>query len=128
MLQNNLHSQQLTHEIRLIGGFFVDLFVNLFYITTMRGQLTPQIKEASKTFFGEEITVRELRLLPYIQYTMMNDQKIEPSRINAEERAILAKWRSKGWLEGGMTGLAISKEFWDTMNELLWMGYVAYEE
>lgn len=111
-----------------MGGFFVDLFVNLFYITTMRGQLTPQIKEASKTFFGEEITVRELRLLPYIQYTMMNDQKIHPERINAEDRAILAKWKAKGWLEGGMTGLAISKEFWDAMNELLWMGYVAYED
>ena len=36
-------------------------------------------------------------------------------------------WRKKGWIEGGVEGLRITKEFWDAINEILWLGYVAIE-
>ncbi len=89
-----------------------------------RGQLTDRIKEKSKELLGEEITVRELRLLPYIQYVMVNEQKIDPNKINAEERGILSKWKTAGYMEGGASGLKISKWFWVVMCELIFLGYV----
>ena len=89
-----------------------------------RGSFNSGVQEAAKKFFGYELTIRELRLLPYIQSCMMNEQKICPSKINEEERDILSKWRKEGHIEGGATGLAITKEFWDGMNEILFWSYV----
>ena len=90
----------------------------------MRGRLTPEIQEVAKKFLGREITTTELRLMAYVAYVMVNDQRIEPARINAEEREVLSTWRSEGHIEGGAAGLSITKEFWDAMSEILWLGYV----
>lgn len=92
----------------------------------MRGAMTVKIKEVSKKFLGVEITQSELRLMPYIQFTMMNNQKIDPNRISEEERRILSKWRLAGWIEGGASEMSITKDFWDALNEILWFGYVAH--
>ena len=92
-----------------------------------RGQLNKQVQEKAKSFLGREMDVRELRLIPYIQYTMVNSQKIDPRHINQEEREILQKWKETGHVEGGITGLAITKEFWDFMCEILWNSYVITE-
>ena len=89
-----------------------------------RGVLTEKIKEISKRMIGREITQKELRLMPYVQYVMMNGQKIEPIKISPEEREILSNWRKEGFIEGGAGGLAISKSFWDLMSEVLFEGYV----
>lgn len=93
----------------------------------MRGRLTPEIEAVAQQRLGHKISQTELRLMPYVQYTMMNEQRLDLRKINQEERAILAKWRSKGWIEGGASGLAITKEFWDALSEILWLGYVAYK-
>lgn len=93
-----------------------------------RGQLTAQIKQRAQELLGYEITTTELRLIPYAHYVMLNGQKIEPHKINAEERAILSNWRERGFIEGGAAGMAITRDFFDAMNELLWLGYVAYRE
>lgn len=89
-----------------------------------RGQLTDRIKTKSKELMGYEINVTELRLMPYIVHVMMNSQKIEPIKINQEEREILAKWKEKSWIEGGASGLTISREFWDILTEIVLLGYV----
>jgi len=89
-----------------------------------RGELTERVKAKSKELLGYEIDVRELRLMPYVQYTMMNSQKINPQHVNAEEREILSKWRKAGHIDGGATGLGITKEFWNIINEILFLGYV----
>ena len=89
-----------------------------------RGKLTQEIKDKAQEVLGVEITQEELRLMPYIQYTMMNDQKIDPNKVSSEERGILKYWKLQGWIEGGATGLAITKEFWDAINQILWLGYV----
>jgi len=89
-----------------------------------RGQLTDRIKDWSKELLGYEITQMELRFLPYIQYVMVNNQKIDPVKINADERSMLSFWRNKGYIEGGVSGLKITKEFWDIINELIFLGYV----
>lgn len=89
-----------------------------------RGVLTARIKEASKRLMGYEMTVRELRLMPHIQHTMVNTQKIDPQKCNGEERVILQKWRDAGYIEGGASGLQITKEFWSIINEIIYLGYV----
>lgn len=92
--------------------------------TQNRGQLTSRIKAKSLELLGYEITQVELRLMPYIQSTMVNFQTLDPNKINQEEREILAKWREAGHIHGGASGLAITKEFWLIINELLFLGYV----
>jgi hypothetical protein len=89
-----------------------------------RGQLTQRIKDKSKELLGYEIGVVELRLMPYIQYVMTNDQKIDIQRINSEEREILSKWRKVGHIEGGASGLRITTEFWNIICEIIRLGYV----
>ena len=89
-----------------------------------RGQLTNRIKTKSKELFGYEISEIELHLMAYIQYVMVNDQRIEPRKINSGERTILAKWKKKNYIEGGALGLAITKEFWDVICEIVFLGYV----
>jgi len=89
-----------------------------------RGILTEEVNKIAEDMIHRKITQVELRLIPYIQYAMVNEQKIEPRRVNAEEREILAKWRKEGFIDGGAGGLLITKEFWDFMCEILFETYV----
>ncbi len=90
----------------------------------LRGQLTQRIKDKSETLLGYQIDTTELRLMAYVQYVMVNSQKIGIEKINQEEREILKKWKKDGHLEGGACGLSITKEFWDYICELIFLGYV----
>ena len=89
-----------------------------------RGMLSPQIQEASKKFLGREISTVELRLMPYIDYLMKNDQRIDPRKCNQEDREVLRLLRSEGHIEGGASGLSITREYYDFIQEILWLGYV----
>ncbi len=89
-----------------------------------RGQLTERIKLKSKELLGYKMNQTELRLMPYIQYVMTNEQRIDPNHINKEEREILSKWRKAKHIEGGATGLQITKEFWNIICEIIMLGYV----
>ena len=86
--------------------------------------LTEEIENKSNELFSYKFNQRELRLLPYVQYCVLNSMNIEPNKVNGEERLILQKWAQLGFLESPSTELRISKEFWDGMNEILWLGYV----
>lgn len=92
-----------------------------------RGELTPFIKARMEAFLGRETTVAELHLLPYIGFVMVNDRAIKPEKINREERDILALWRAAGYIEGGMSGLSLTREFYDFIQDILFFGYVAYD-
>jgi len=91
-----------------------------------RGQLTDRVQKLAKKLLGYEISITELRLMPYIQYEMMNNQKLEIRKLNGDDRKVLKKWREKGFMEGGVSGLAITKKFWDIINEVMWISYVDY--
>lgn len=52
--------------------------------TQRRGQLTQRVQDAAKRLLGCEITVRELRLMPYVQYLMVNEQKLNIGQISPE--------------------------------------------
>jgi hypothetical protein len=72
-----------------------------------RGNLTPRIERKSKMLLGYVISTTELRLMPYIMYVMVNDQRLEPCKVNPEERQILSNWRKQGWIDGGAGGLTV---------------------
>ena len=91
-----------------------------------RGSFNKGVQEAAKKHIDREISLIELRLIPYIQYVMTNDQKVDPRRINQEERDVLSSWRKDGFIGGGATRLSITKEFWDFMCEVLFYSYVTY--
>lgn len=93
-----------------------------------RGVLTDEIKKRSSELLGYEITVRELRLMPYIDYTIKNTQSIDGNRTNSEEREILRKWQDMNFITGTLAKLGLSKQFYDAMQEILWIAYVAYEK
>ncbi len=92
-----------------------------------RGALTQKIKDYSKKVLGYEIDTVELRLMAYVQYVMVNEQRIDISKVNQEDREILSKWRKAGHIEGGASGLEITKEFWDIICEIIFMGYVDHD-
>lgn len=88
-----------------------------------RGQLTQRIKDKSKELLGYEITEQELRLIPYIQYCLINEHRLDAEKISIEEVAILTEWERKGFMQFSEK-IKATKEFWDTMSELIWLGYV----
>ena len=92
-----------------------------------RGQLTDSAKAKMEAFLGRTATQTELRLYPYIQFVMMNEQRIDPKKINGEERQILSELRAAGHIEGGASGLAMTREFWDFLGDILFDTYVAHE-
>lgn len=96
--------------------------------TQKRGQLTDRIKEASTKLLGYEMDKTELRLFPYIVDVMMNDQYIKPNLVSRKDREILEKWRKLGHIEGGASGLRITRQFWDICTEILFLGYVDLSE
>jgi len=89
-----------------------------------RGCLTDRIKRKSKELLGYEINQLELRLMPYIQYSILNDRRVNPNHVSPEERPILSKWREAGHITGGASEMTMTKKFWDAVSEILWLGYV----
>ena len=90
-----------------------------------RGQLTDRIKQKSKDLLGYEINELELRIMPYIQYVMLNERKIDIKKINIQEEYILLKWEKLGFIK--MTNsynLSITQKFWDDICEIIYLGYV----
>lgn len=89
----------------------------------MRGAYTEDIKNK----YG--ITLKQLRLLPYFQFLLMNEKPIDPLKIDAEERTILQTWRDESKITFSMSEpCTCTKEFWDWMNEILWETYVPHIE
>lgn len=88
-----------------------------------RGTITEKIKEKY------HMTTKEFRLIPYVQYLLVNQMPVDPQKIDAEERKILQNWRDRGYLTFSMKEpLTVSREFWDIMNNFLWDCYVLKKE
>jgi len=92
-----------------------------------RGILTKEVQEIARRHIGRDIDETELRLIPYVQYVMVNDQKLDMNKINQDDRKILRKWKDAGLVEGGASGLSITKDFWDFACEILFQSYVMRE-
>ncbi len=73
---------------------------------------------------GYELDQTELRLIPYVQYEMVNNQHLDINKISGAEREILKKWRDAGHLTGGASQMNITKEFWEYLCAILFLAYV----
>lgn len=92
-----------------------------------RGMLTKDIQEKAKKFLNREITVSELRLYPYIQYQMMNEQMINFKCCNEEDYNILNKLCIEGHIKLNINKISITREFYDYINDVLFDSYVVRE-
>ena len=90
----------------------------------MRGALNDKIQKLAKNFLGREITTTELRLYPYLDYVMKNNQRIDPNAVNQGDKDVLRILKNEGHIEGGVSGLSMTKDFYDYINQVLWHGYV----
>lgn len=88
-----------------------------------RGQLTEEVKAKSKELLGYEINKVQLRLMPYLQWVVINNKIIEGQKVNNHEWNILEKWKTEGLIIDITSRLKLSKRFWDAMSEILWMSY-----
>lgn len=93
----------------------------------MRGKLTEEILVIARKLLDIELTVIQLRLLPYLQHLVMNKQTIMPNTLTKREHQIIHDWAKLGWLSVDSNKLTITKQFWDAMNAILWLGYVHHD-
>lgn len=91
-----------------------------------RGGIDDKVKAKSVELLGYEIELDELRLMPYLQYTMMNNQRFDLRKIADYEYVIFNKWRSAGYVSMNDDKISITKKFWDIINELLFLSYVDF--
>jgi len=91
----------------------------------MRGQLTEEVQNiAIKELKRPLNSIAELRLLPYLDYVMKNNMKLNPFKLNEEDRQVLSDLKKEGHIKGGINGLLMTKEFYDAIQQILWQGYV----
>ena len=89
-----------------------------------RGALTDKAQEIAKKFLGYEFDTKSLRLLLYIQHCLMNSQGLDNRRMNAHERKILGKFKRAGYITDSSLRVAVTREFWDFMNDILFETYI----
>lgn len=90
----------------------------------MRGMLTDEVQAKAVEFFGTEITTRELRLLPYLDYKIKNTKSLNRNLLSVAEAAIVDRWFKAGYLVGTYARFDVTKNFYNAMQELLWLAYV----
>ncbi len=88
-----------------------------------RGILTNEVLRVSKVRLGYEITVRQLRLLPYIQYCMVNGEPMKRRSLNVEELSILENWVDEGLMKSSSGIPHVSNKFYRAICEILLVGY-----
>lgn len=90
-----------------------------------RGMLTENIQAMSREYLGREITVRELRLFPYIDYVIKNGGYADRSRMSREELDILHSYNKETQLKRAFDGyIWVSREFYAYLQNVLWEAYV----
>lgn len=96
-----------------------------------RGALNDAAVARYKEATGRELTVAELRLLPFIAYTVTNEGYFWSNRVNDEEMQILRDLTDSGWIllerkqgQVGAFNLAVSDGYWNTLSRVLATTYV----
>jgi hypothetical protein len=92
-----------------------------------RGRITPEVRAMLETYFGRPTRTEELRLMPYVLHCAINERKLDPGKVSVVERAVLAKWREAGLIEGGAGGLKIDAGFFRFIGEVLLLAYVDFD-
>ena len=102
-------------------------------ITDGRGKITVDIANKGSRFLGRVFTQKELRLYPYLSFCFLNNGKIEFTRTDKEEQAILQVLENAGHIKiternaNGTAKIYPTKQFYDFLNNILADGYVLFE-
>lgn len=92
-----------------------------------RGMLTDKVQEIANKFLGEKITLKELRLYPYIDYCLKNGGVVERAKLDNKEFEILAKKQAEGHLKKSGKYITVTRNFYNYMQDVLAESYVLFE-
>ena len=97
-----------------------------------RGMLTNEAMGCYREATGRELTQVELRLIPFIQYTVINEGTFDGKKVNNKELAVLDDLENAGLIEycreygrPGMFRIVVSGKYWNAMCDVLKICYVA---
>lgn len=91
----------------------------------MRGMLTNNIQEKAMTFLNREISQKELRLYPYIDYSIKNAcQGWSYLKMDEEEIKILNRLYDEGHIIYSPEKVIVTRNFYNFMQDILASGYV----
>ena len=88
-----------------------------------RGELTDEVKKVSVDQLGYVVDVAELRLMPYLQYCIMNSEVMSLHKLNDEDHEVLHKEDKKGFIDGRMMQPNLTKMFYVAISEILCAAY-----
>ena len=91
----------------------------------MRGVLTTEIQNKANSFLQREISQKELRLYPYIDYSIKNGcQGWSYSKMDEEEIKILNRLCDEGHIIYSSGKIIVTRNFYDFMQDILAVNYV----
>lgn len=90
----------------------------------VRGVLTEEIQNKAKAFLNREISVKELRLYPYIDYLIKNDCNGWSNKVDWQEKDILDKLYEEKHLVYTVEKIIVTREFYDFIQDILALSYV----
>lgn len=91
----------------------------------MRGMLTDKIQEKAVSFLNREITQKELRLYPYIDYSIKNGcYRWSYAKMDEEEIKILNKLYDEKHIVYSPEKIIVTRKFYNYIQDILATGYV----
>lgn len=95
-----------------------------------RGMLTEEIQIKYKELFDHDhdLTTRELRVLPYIQYCLINGGYIDLDKVDNDELRFIEDILSRNGCYLNDNILSCDIGFWVKLNSVLFISYVNRED
>lgn len=91
----------------------------------MRGILTTEIQNKANSFLKREISQKELRLYPYIDYSIKNGcQGWSYSKMDKEEIKILNRLYDERHIIYSPEKIIVTRNFYDFIQDILAISYV----
>ena len=81
------------------------------------------VKKDFEKFLGRDPSLLEIRLFPYLIYSLM-DQMIEREKITLEEKVLLTNYEKQGFIKKRGTDIGCTKEFWNFITDVVYKTYV----
>lgn len=104
-----------------------------------QGMLTGKQSQKLTYMLDEKLTAEELLLLPYISECLIHSHPIKNNWMDEDKHRCLNSFLTRGWFtqlekewraQDGtyVYRFQVTKQFWDAMNEVLWMEYVEFRD
>ena len=90
-----------------------------------RGILTEAVQEKARAFLEREITVKELRLYPYLDFCWKNGGRLDTRKIDLDELSIINNLCNTGLLDiVDVDRITPTRELYDYVQDVLAEAYV----